>query len=79
MVLSVVMVCPALLPLLHRGAWQECEQVGAWLVPLCVLPTCRPTHAPDSCSLNAMAVFESGYKDDLTREEAVDLVARAIR
>ncbi len=32
-----------------------------------------------SGSLNAMAVFESGYKDDLTREEAMDLVARAIR
>jgi hypothetical protein len=32
-----------------------------------------------SGSLNAMAVFEAGYKDDLSREEAMDLVARAIR
>lgn len=32
-----------------------------------------------SGSLNAMAVFESGYKDDMTREEAVALVAAAIR
>ena len=32
-----------------------------------------------SGSLNAMAVFEAGYKDDLSREEAVALVARAIR
>ena len=32
-----------------------------------------------SGSLNAMAVFESGYKDDLTKEEAMALVARAIR
>ena len=32
-----------------------------------------------SGSLNAMAVFESGYKDDMSREEAVDLVTRSIR
>jgi hypothetical protein len=32
-----------------------------------------------SGSLNAMAVFESAYKDDMTREEAMALVARAIR
>ena len=32
-----------------------------------------------SGSLNAMAMFEAYYKDDLTRDEAVDLVARAIR
>jgi len=32
-----------------------------------------------SGSLNAMAVFESGYKDDMSREEAIDLVTRAIR
>jgi 20S proteasome subunit beta 2 len=32
-----------------------------------------------SGSLNAMAVFEAGYKDDMTREEAVALVAAAIR
>eukprot|EP00877_Chromochloris_zofingiensis_P010795 jgi/Chrzof1/596/Cz01g21220.t1 len=32
-----------------------------------------------SGSLNAMAVFESGYKDDMTKEEAMQLVARAIR
>ena len=32
-----------------------------------------------SGSLNAMAVFESGYKDDLSREEAVELVANAIK
>ena len=32
-----------------------------------------------SGSLNAMAVFESGYKDDMTQEEAVELVTRAIR
>jgi len=29
-----------------------------------------------SGSLNAMAVFEANYKDDMTREEAIDLVAR---
>ena len=32
-----------------------------------------------SGSLNAMAVFEAGYKDDMSREEAMDLAARAIR
>lgn len=32
-----------------------------------------------SGSLNAMAVFESSYKENLTRQEAIDLVARAIR
>jgi len=32
-----------------------------------------------SGSLNAMAVFEAGYKDDMTREEAMELAARAIR
>lgn len=32
-----------------------------------------------SGSLNAMAVFEAGYRDDMSREEAVDLVTRAIR
>lgn len=32
-----------------------------------------------SGSLNAMAVFEDGYKEDLTKEEGMDLVARAIR
>ena len=32
-----------------------------------------------SGSLNAMSVFESGYKEDMTKEEAMDLVARAIR
>lgn len=32
-----------------------------------------------SGSLNAMAVFEAGYKDDMTREEAIDLATRAIR
>lgn len=32
-----------------------------------------------SGSLAAMSVFESGYKDDLTEEEARDLVRRAIR
>ena len=32
-----------------------------------------------SGSLNAMAVFEEGYKDGLERDEAVALVARAIR
>lgn len=32
-----------------------------------------------SGSLNAMSVFESGYKDDMTQEEAEKLVARAIR
>ncbi|KAF8054987.1 PBB2 [Scenedesmus sp. PABB004] len=32
-----------------------------------------------SGSLNAMAVFEAGYKDDMTREEAMALAARAIR
>ena len=26
-----------------------------------------------------MIVFEGGYKDDMTREEAIDLAARAIR
>lgn len=32
-----------------------------------------------SGSLNAMAVFESAYKDDMTQEEAIALAARAIR
>ena len=32
-----------------------------------------------SGSLNAMAVFEDGYKDDMTREEAIELVTRSIR
>ncbi len=32
-----------------------------------------------SGSLNAMAVFESGYKDDLSREEAIELVGNAIK
>ena len=32
-----------------------------------------------SGSLNAMAVFEAGYKDDMSRDEAVALVAAAIR
>lgn len=32
-----------------------------------------------SGSLNAMAVFEDGYRDDLTRKEGIELVTRAIR
>ncbi|BEJ16663.1 hypothetical protein CspHIS471_0600640 [Cutaneotrichosporon sp. HIS471] len=32
-----------------------------------------------SGSLNAMAVFEANYKEHMTRQEAIDLVARAIR
>lgn len=32
-----------------------------------------------SGSLNAMAVMETGYKDDMTEEEAIDLVARSVR
>ena len=32
-----------------------------------------------SGSLNAMAVFESSYEDDMERDAAVDLVTRAIR
>lgn len=37
-------------------------------------------HAPPLLrSLNAMAVFEAGYKDDMSKEEAMELVARAIR
>eukprot|EP00878_Enallax_costatus_P001143 GHUV01001283.1.p1 GENE.GHUV01001283.1~~GHUV01001283.1.p1 ORF type:complete len:270 (+),score=62.22 GHUV01001283.1:335-1144(+) len=32
-----------------------------------------------SGSLNAMAVFEAGYKDDMTQDEAIALAARAIR
>lgn len=32
-----------------------------------------------SGSLNAMAVFEAGYRDGLDEQEAIDLVARAIR
>lgn len=32
-----------------------------------------------SGSLNAMAVFEAGYKDDMTKEEAMELVANAIK
>jgi len=31
-----------------------------------------------SGSLAAMSVFEAGYKDDLTRQEAIDLVEKAI-
>lgn len=29
-----------------------------------------------SGSLNAMAMFESGYKDDMTKEEAMALVTK---
>lgn len=32
-----------------------------------------------SGSLNAMAVFEASYKEDMSQEEAEALVARAIR
>eukprot|EP01025_Chloroclados_australasicus_P063871 TRINITY_DN8465_c1_g1_i1.p1 TRINITY_DN8465_c1_g1~~TRINITY_DN8465_c1_g1_i1.p1 ORF type:complete len:269 (+),score=15.78 TRINITY_DN8465_c1_g1_i1:184-990(+) len=32
-----------------------------------------------SGSLNAMAVFEAGYKDDMSKQEAMDLVSRAIQ
>jgi len=32
-----------------------------------------------SGSLNAMSVFEDGYKDDMTKEEGIELVTRAIR
>lgn len=32
-----------------------------------------------SGSLNAMAVFEASYKDDMTQQEAESIVARAIR
>lgn len=32
-----------------------------------------------SGSLNAMAVFEASYKEDMSQEEAEGLVARAIR
>lgn len=32
-----------------------------------------------SGSLNAMAVFEASYKEDMTQQEAESLVARAIR
>ncbi|GAX75388.1 hypothetical protein CEUSTIGMA_g2832.t1 [Chlamydomonas eustigma] len=32
-----------------------------------------------SGSLNAMAMFEAGYKDDMTRQETMDLVEAAIR
>lgn len=32
-----------------------------------------------SGSLNAMAVFEASYKEDMTQQEAENLVARAIR
>ena len=32
-----------------------------------------------SGSLNAMAVFESSYEEDLDKDKAVDLVTRAIR
>jgi 20S proteasome alpha/beta subunit len=32
-----------------------------------------------SGSLNAMAVFESGYRDDMSKEQAMALVSRAIQ
>jgi 20S proteasome subunit beta 2 len=32
-----------------------------------------------SGSLNAMAVFEANYKDNMTKEEGMTLVARAIK
>ena len=32
-----------------------------------------------SGSLNAMSVFEAGFKEDMSREEAMALVAAAIR
>eukprot|EP00668_Euglena_longa_P008106 GGOE01009755.1.p1 GENE.GGOE01009755.1~~GGOE01009755.1.p1 ORF type:complete len:274 (-),score=24.61 GGOE01009755.1:327-1148(-) len=37
-----------------------------------------PFQTMGSGSLAAMAVFESGYKDDLTEKEAIDLVHKAI-
>lgn len=40
---------------------------------------CLPFATMGSGSVNAMAVFEAGFKDDMTKEEAIKLVARAIR
>jgi len=40
---------------------------------------CLPFATMGSGSLNAMAMFEAYYKEDLNRQEAIDLVARAIR
>jgi 20S proteasome subunit beta 2 len=40
---------------------------------------CLPFATMGSGSLNAMAVFESRYKENMSKDEAVDLVAAAIR
>jgi 20S proteasome alpha/beta subunit len=40
---------------------------------------CLPFATMGSGSLNAMAVFEAGFKEDMTKEEAMALVAAAIR
>lgn len=40
---------------------------------------CLPYATMGSGSLNAMAVFEAGFKEDMTRDEAMALVAAAIR
>jgi 20S proteasome subunit beta 2 len=40
---------------------------------------CLPFATMGSGSLNAMAVFEARYKDDMSREEAMALAADAIR
>lgn len=40
---------------------------------------CLPFATMGSGSLNAMAVFESGFKEDMTKEEAMALVAAGIR
>ncbi len=53
----------------------------------CARPQVYPHGSTDSLpyctmgsgSLNAMAVFEDGYKEDLSKEEGMELVARAIR
>lgn len=40
---------------------------------------CLPFDAMGSGSLNAMSMLETKYRDDMPKEEAMDLVAAAIK
>ena len=59
-----------ILPLMIVTFWQVHPHGSTDSLPYCTM---------GSGSLNAMAVFEAGYKEDLDQDAAVDLVARAIR
>lgn len=78
-----------------RGQQRTARHVRLPLLMRCVAPLAPARAAPQifphgstdalpyatmgSGSLNAMAVFEAAYKDDMSREEAMALAARAIR